>query len=261
MNTDDYISAVIGWVYFIMWSVSFYPQVWENWKRKSVVGLSFDYEVFNIIGFSCYTAYNCAFYWSPLIQKEYMDANDGHENLVQPNDVFFGIHAVILTILIIVQIFIYERGNQKVSYVCIAMSAAMGLSAVIVGFLTIAKVTTWLFFFYWLSYVKLAITFFKYCPQVYMNWKRKSTIGWSIGNVLLDIGGGILSDVQLIFDSWRSDTWTGITGNPVKLLLGLLSLLFDGIFIVQHYWLYRENNLKTYERLKNEKNIENYELS
>jgi cystinosin len=25
-----------------------------------------------------------------------------------------------------------------------------------------------------------------------MNWRRKSTIGWSIGNVLLDITGGAL---------------------------------------------------------------------
>lgn len=38
------ISTSVGWTYFLAWSVSFYPQVWLNWKRKSVVGLSFDYE-------------------------------------------------------------------------------------------------------------------------------------------------------------------------------------------------------------------------
>jgi hypothetical protein len=34
---DDAIfhtSAVIGWLYFVAWSVSFYPQIYENWKRK-----------------------------------------------------------------------------------------------------------------------------------------------------------------------------------------------------------------------------------
>ena len=29
--------------------------------------------------------------------------------------------------------------------------------------------------------------------QVYLNFRRKSTVGWSIGNVLLDFTGGSLS--------------------------------------------------------------------
>ncbi len=62
--------------------------------------------------------------------------------------------------------------------------------------------------------------------------------------MILDAGGGVMSDVQLIFDSWRHHTWTGITGNPSKLLLGLLSLVFDGIFMVQHYVSHRLNTLK-----------------
>ncbi|MED6278922.1 hypothetical protein CHARACLAT_029022 [Characodon lateralis] len=28
------VTQVIGWIYFLAWSVSFYPQAWENWKRK-----------------------------------------------------------------------------------------------------------------------------------------------------------------------------------------------------------------------------------
>ena len=30
----DIFSQVIGWIYFVAWSVSFYPQIYENWKRK-----------------------------------------------------------------------------------------------------------------------------------------------------------------------------------------------------------------------------------
>ena len=48
---------------------------------------------------------------------------------------------------------------------------------------------TWLV----MGYAKAAITFVKYCPQVYLNWKRKSTVGWSTENVLLDLTGGSLS--------------------------------------------------------------------
>ena len=27
-----------GWCYFMIWTVSFYPQLWVNFRRRSVVG-------------------------------------------------------------------------------------------------------------------------------------------------------------------------------------------------------------------------------
>jgi len=30
----DIIAIVIGWMYFFAWSISFYPQTIENFKRK-----------------------------------------------------------------------------------------------------------------------------------------------------------------------------------------------------------------------------------
>jgi len=30
----DIISIVIGWMYFLAWSISFYPQTIENFRRK-----------------------------------------------------------------------------------------------------------------------------------------------------------------------------------------------------------------------------------
>lgn len=34
-----------------------------------------------------------------------------------------------------------------------------------------------------------------------MNYRRKSTVGWSIGNVCLDFTGGTLSMLQMIINS------------------------------------------------------------
>ena len=34
-------------------SVSFYPQAWLNWRRKSVAGLSLDFQLLNLLGFGC----------------------------------------------------------------------------------------------------------------------------------------------------------------------------------------------------------------
>ena len=76
-------------------------------------------------------------------------------------------------------------------------------------------------------------------PQVWTNYKWKSTLGWSIDQILLDVIGGALSITQLVIDSSLQNDWSGLTGNPVKLGLGNVSIIFDTVFIFQHYWLYR----------------------
>ena len=79
---------------------------------------------------------------------------------------------------------------------------------------------------------------FKYIPQVVANFRRKSTIGWSIYQQLLDFSGGLLSLLQLVIDSSLQADWSGLTGNPIKFGLSNISLFFDIIFILQHFVLY-----------------------
>lgn len=52
-----------------------------------------------------------------------------------------------------------------------------------------------------MGYAKAAISFVKYCPQVYLNYKRKSTVGWSLANVILDFTGGSLSMLQIFINA------------------------------------------------------------
>ena len=40
---------------------------------------------------------------------------------------------------------------------------------------------------------------------------------------------------------------SAVTGDPVKFGLGLVSVIFDIMFMIQHYSLYRENNAKLLE--------------
>lgn len=248
------ISAIIGWTYFFAWSISFYPQAYLNWKRKSVVGLSFDFEAYNIIGFMCYAFFNCAFFFSSSIQEDYKRHHDGHANLVRVDDVAFALHAVVLTLFTIFQIFIYERGSQKISRVCAVLCTIMLVSiavyAVLVGSGVKGQLWDWLPFLYFLSYIKLFVSTVKYMPQVYLNYARKSTIGWNIWNVLLDFTGGFLSVAQLMIDSGTTHDWGGVTGDPVKFGLGSLSMVFDVIFMFQHYCLYSDSNDEDQEEKK-----------
>ena len=101
-------SDVIGWIYFSAWTISFWPQVFLNFYRKSVVGLNFDFLTYNIIGFACYASYNCALFFSPVVQKEYKDQNPKGGLPVTLQDVCFALHAVAVVLLTIFQCLIFE---------------------------------------------------------------------------------------------------------------------------------------------------------
>jgi len=94
--------------------------------------------------------------------------------------------------------------------------------------------------FVFMGLMKVLISFVKYIPQVYLNWKRKRTDGWSLENVLLDLVGGVLSFIQIFIDWADSGTTSQFSGglNVAKFLLAIVCIVFDLIFLFQHYILY-----------------------
>ena len=82
---------------------------------------------------------------------------------------------------------------------------------------------------------------FQYSPQVWLNFKRKSTAGFHIGGVLLDFGGGILSVLQMDIYCFIEHSNKQLTGNIPKMALGLVTLLFNIILVWQHYVFYLGN--------------------
>lgn len=242
------VSGIVGWTYFAAWSISFWPQVFINIRRKSVVGLSLDYLALNILGFTAYTTYNLAYYYNTKIRGEYVEVY-GSLPGVQSNDVFFAVHAVCLTVIVGSQAVLYERGGQSVSLLARCL-IALGVTFIVVygsvaaaydGHVPAGDKKSWLNFLVALSYVKLAISISKYIPQVFLNYKRKSTEGWSVENVMLDFTGGSLSVLQEVGDAASINDWSIISGDPVKFGLGFISMLFDLIFMVQHFGLYRQH--------------------
>ncbi|KAF9981547.1 hypothetical protein BGZ65_003816 [Modicella reniformis] len=235
-----FLSHVLGWVYFIAWSASFYPQAILNWRRKSVQGLSIDFIYLNVLGFLCYSIFNLSFYLSSEVQEEYRKRNDGQDNLVRANDVFFAVHALVLSSFTLFQTLIYKREHgQRFSSPARLLIVITILGTGIVFAAVISGSSQWIDLLYYLSYIKLGISFVKYCPQVYLNYSTQSTVGWSIHNILLDFTGGTLSVAQLVLDAYISGNWSGISGDPVKFGLGFVSIFFDLIFMTQHYILYR----------------------
>jgi len=245
-----YLSQVIGWIYFFAWSFSFYGQVIENYRRKSVKGLSFDFVAYNLLGFIGYTVYTIWGYCDPKIGT----------GKVSIQDIVFASHAVIITFVTIIQICIYydeKDTNQKVSSTC-----RMIIICLIWGVMQILFIERVLGLYdphntessfsfnsvIYLGWCKVFISFIKYMPQAYFNFKRKSTEGWSIHNILLDFTGGTFSFAQNIIDTIRGqqiiidDPTQSHSLNIAKYALSFISIIFDILFMTQHYCLYPHNN-------------------
>jgi len=207
--------------------------------------MSFDYQMLNLVGFTAYSIFNLSFYYNDDIKQQYFERHGSH-NVVQANDVFFAVHALFWTCMTFGQIFRYEGGGQKHSPVILAVAfgsvAVFAVYAIVLAAGVTGSIFNWLDFVVGVSYVKLGVTLIKYFPQAYLNYQRKSTIGWTVVNVLLDFTGGTLSVVQQLLDCAVTNNWEGISGDTVKFALGFTSMVFDIVFMVQHYILYADNN-------------------
>ena len=98
-----------------------------------------------------------------------------------------------------------------------------------------------------MGYFKLSISFLKYLPQLYWNYQRKSTKGWSIFNIILDLTGGLLSFGQMGLEAIFGQD---VEINIVKLVLGIMVVFFDILFIIQHYCLYPHSKAQANESLQ-----------
>ncbi|EFJ05759.1 hypothetical protein SELMODRAFT_187249 [Selaginella moellendorffii] len=232
------IYQILGWFAFAVWSISFYPQVLLNYRRKSVVGLNFDFQLLNFTKHSSYLIYNAAVFFSPVVQRQYHEKYGRDELIpVAANDVAFSIHAVLLAGFTIVQIFLYERGGQRVSEAGVLVSLGAwlaGLTGLIVAFPS----GRWLWLVQVFNIIQMVMAVIKYIPQAWMNFRRKSTVGWSIATIPLDLSGGIANILQMAVQSIDQRSTMNFSGNVGKLGISLECIAFDILFIFQHYFLY-----------------------
>lgn len=311
---------VTGNVMFLAWSVSFYPQLFLNFRRGSTLGMSVAFQWYNLVGFGLYAVYT--FYQA--------------QSSLQ--DVLFGVHAFIVTLVTLFQVWWYERTAARatstieiggigrtprrstgrprlLSIFCSfpkvhAFCLVLLITALALASLFCLAGVPWLEFaqlLYVFGFTKTVVSVLKYTPQVYLNFQRKSTRGFSMGNVYLDLTGGInnigqqvggedriggpgqeegwvdehfiareggfsfsasknvwrryKSDImfpvstslivlppQLVMCYWDKDsgtlrprfTWDPFTQNLPKFLISCASLVYDSIYLYQHFVLYRQ---------------------
>uniref|UniRef100_A0A7S3A1P0 Cystinosin n=1 Tax=Rhodosorus marinus TaxID=101924 RepID=A0A7S3A1P0_9RHOD len=226
-----------GWIYFFAWSLSFYPQCILNYRKKSVRGLSLDYVLLNVTGFFCYSLFTTLLHWSGRVRASYI-ARYGIPPQVEFNDIIFAVHGLCLCVITFVQCLIYDAGNQKARPTVILLNLIIWMGLVLLTILTIVGFDS-TFLISFLGIGKVTCSFVKYLPQIVLNFRRKSTFGWSISFVLLDLLGGIFSIIQQTLRSIQISSIKPFTANVAKTGLAVETLIFDTIFIVQHCILYR----------------------
>jgi cystinosin len=184
---------------------------------------------------------------------------------VQLTDFAFAAHALLVSLFTLYQCFLYGAPTEEVrpqppqqqllkqsdaaavlgtSRTCQLTTA--GVAAAVVFFSGHISTTcgtsdcnAWLPMLYLLGTIKVSMTLIKYTPQALLNHRRRSTEGWQINNVLLDLAGGLLSFGQIGLNALSRNDMSVVTGNPAKLGISLISIGFDVIFILQHYVLYK----------------------
>ena len=161
---------IVGWIYFISWTISFYPQTYKNWKRKSVVGFSFDYLALNILGYVTYSIYTVVVYSDPIF-KDYFhkiqhQAARDRDNTVKLTDVVYATHGLAICVVQLGQCFIYERGSQRVSRVTLALVVLPFLVLVVAALVAVFStepLPKWAWVLTFCGYVKSGASFIKVC--------------------------------------------------------------------------------------------------
>jgi cystinosin len=172
-----------------------------------------------------------------MLLQDDNDDNNNNSIPVQSNDVAFAVHALLVSSITLFQIGYYDgfrsqRPSKVIGAIIIVMlTIIISLPIVIIirgggtqEILLLVSTSNnnnkansihyhhlnWLDYLYVLSTIKVTITLIKYMPQVVLNCRRQSTTGWSIWQILLDMTGGVLSDLQLVLDCAALQDWTGV---------------------------------------------------
>ena len=101
MNQNwETLSSIVGWLYLLSWSISFFPQAIENYRRQSVAGFSVLFALLNPTGFFFYLYYSLGGTINPFLGT----------GEVRWNDLGFAVLAFSMSSVQLVQCFMYDRG-------------------------------------------------------------------------------------------------------------------------------------------------------
>jgi cystinosin len=104
----SFFADICGWIYFVSWTFLYYPQIYLNYKKKSVAGLSYDFVSYTILGSTAYFLFNMILFFSTKASKEYMNIFELSKSPIQLNDFVFATNSLLSCLIFVYQCMIYE---------------------------------------------------------------------------------------------------------------------------------------------------------
>jgi cystinosin len=179
------------------------------------VGLSADFTWINPLGFLALTIWSFGIYFSPVARREYRLRHEGHLPQVSKSDLAFALHGFLLSSFQFVQVYYYtyyyrkSSKNQNPIFTTeteedpllptredpdfVVTSQPTTRSLIFKFLIAVAWVAgigggafagignfTFLDWLYLVSTIKLVISIIKFIPQVLLNWRLKSSEGFSV---------------------------------------------------------------------------------
>lgn len=264
------LSSLCGWIYVFCWGISLYPPLLLNYRTKSVEGLSLDFAYLNFWGCTFYLFSVSLLYFSTTVRLEYALAQEASSRtakgaikqpLVQFNDVIYGIHSLILVIILLSQFYLFgykKSPNQKLSkpVKVLSVAGAIGTLMLLVRIyelnptrehyqlVDLANI---------LGTCKVFLSTVKYLPQAYFNYQRKSLKGFAVKACISDIVGAVLCASQLLIDGYLRGDMASVLHHPSKLLLAAVTMTFGIIFFCQHRVYLEDEEPSLYNKNKGPK--------
>ncbi|CAR27851.1 hypothetical protein ZYGR_0N03380 [Zygosaccharomyces rouxii] len=246
------VSEVLGLTYVCCWSVSMYPPLWTNWKRKSASALSVDFVMLNTTGYF-YLVISLIlqlYRWLPPPQgQELTQEAIALKPKITNFDLCYCLHGFLLNLVLASQLvmgqsmwgFKKERSiRMKPIYSKILFLSLLIFSGLTLHFVNYNATVGWdnlrtLAYCNRLFMLKISMSLLKYVPQVIHNHERRSMKGFAIQGTMLDITGGMASLMQLIWQiaNDKSFNTSVFMANFGKIGLAIVTIVFNFIFLSQ----------------------------
>ncbi|KAK4875901.1 hypothetical protein RN001_012323 [Aquatica leii] len=231
------ISRILFWAYIILLTIAFYSQIVLNYKRKSVIGLSFDAILFFVVEHATFFIFYFGLNYLSSNQDDQFKAFPSYFLMLKQGSMIYNINGLVVISIITVQCFLYESGNQKVSVYAKTVFTLILLFALFFMAWRGFRLTKWLNRVY--SFLVIIVSAFKFFPQIFLNYKRKSTKGLSMVFVNFKLLGGILILLQLMLDSFNFGDWSLIFKIPIMIAVAIINITLSVFILIQRYYLYK----------------------
>mmetsp|Transcript_2382 Transcript_2382/g.3464 ORF Transcript_2382/g.3464 Transcript_2382/m.3464 type:complete len:308 (-) Transcript_2382:2970-3893(-) len=259
----QFASFLSGWIYFGCWSLTYYPQIYKNFKRKSVAGLSIDYLAYSTLGHLYYLLYNITIMLNKAIRTEIYEYTNAIPQ-IKINDVVFSIHAAFLCVLMCYQALLYGS-DLKISKICIASLCIGFLFVFALGYAAENNLyqMNWGKWTLILGKLKIVSASIKYIPQIYLIFSSKNSNGLSFGSIAFDFSGGFFSILQMLMEAIALNDFKEISNTlklkqlSPKLSLGMISIIANSILYYQYRTYFKTNEKNMDDKLNEPVTIDN----